>query len=104
MRVKALEALAAGKAVVATPLALAGLDVTDGQQVVIAETAAEFGDAVAALLSEPERRVAIAEAARAWAERNLGIARPVAAYGRLYDALLDRPARPGALEALSPVE
>lgn len=104
MRVKVLEALAAGKAVVATPLALAGLDVTDGEQVVIAETAAEFGDAVAGLLSEPERRVVIAEAARAWAERNLDIARPVAAYGRLYDALLDRPARPGALEALSPVE
>ena len=38
MRVKILEALTAGKAVVASPIALAGLAVRDGDEVLAAET------------------------------------------------------------------
>jgi glycosyltransferase involved in cell wall biosynthesis len=95
MRIKVMEALAAGKAIVATPLALEGLNVTDGKHVVVAETTAEFADALTGLLSDPTRRTAIAKAARAWAERNLDISREVLAYDRLYDSLLGGLEHPG---------
>jgi glycosyltransferase involved in cell wall biosynthesis len=88
MRVKVLEALAAGKAVVATRLATEGLDLTDGEQVVLAETDKEFGDAIVALLRSPERRGAIAARARTWACANLRWDRAIEAYEALYHALL----------------
>ncbi|MEJ7811826.1 MAG: glycosyltransferase family 4 protein [Gemmatimonadaceae bacterium] len=89
MRVKVLEALAAGKAVVATPLAVEGLSVTDGEQVALGETDRQLCDAIGALLDSPERRAALAARARAWAVANLGWERPVAAYETLYASLLD---------------
>ena len=63
MRVKILEGLAAGKAIVATPLALEGLALQDGVQVRVAEDDSEFVDAVVDLLTNVERRVTIAKAA-----------------------------------------
>ena len=88
MRVKVLEALAAGKAMVASPLAVEGLDVTDGEQVVLAETDQEFCDAIGGLLRDPERRRALARRARAWACANLGWENSVAAYETLYTSLI----------------
>ncbi len=88
MRVKVLEALAAGKAVVATPRAVEGLDVAHGRELLIAETATDFADAIARLLLDPELRAGLARAARDWAEANLGWARTVAGYGELYRELL----------------
>jgi glycosyltransferase involved in cell wall biosynthesis len=90
MRVKILEGLAAGKAIVATPLALEGLALQDGKQVRIAESDADFVDAVVDLLTDVEGRVAIATAAREWAERYLGMDAQVRAYEDLYASLLDR--------------
>jgi glycosyltransferase involved in cell wall biosynthesis len=87
MRVKVLEALSAGKAIVATPLALEGLDLEDGRQVVVAETEAEFAVALLELLGDPERRTAIAKAARQWAEQNLDLDSRVLAYEALYSSL-----------------
>jgi glycosyltransferase involved in cell wall biosynthesis len=100
MRVKVLEALAGGKAIVATPLALEGLDLKDGEHVVVAETDAEFADALVALLTDPERRTAIARAARRWAERNLDLDSRVRAYEALYTSLIeDRESRRAQLAA-----
>lgn len=87
MRLKVLEAVAAGKPIVASPLAIEGIEVTDGEQVVLAETDEEFAGAILALLEDRDRRVALAGRARAWAEENLGWERPVAAYEALYDSL-----------------
>ncbi len=84
MRVKILEALAAGKAVVATPLAVEGIGVQDGREVILARTDGEFVQAIVLLLEERERRVALALAARAWAEENQGWGRTVEAYEALY--------------------
>jgi glycosyltransferase involved in cell wall biosynthesis len=84
MRVKALDALAAGKALVATPLALEGIDVRDGEQVLVAVDDAAFADAVIALLADEPRRVALGSAARAWAETNVEWRRVTAAYDALY--------------------
>jgi len=88
MRVKVAEALAAGKAVVATPLAAEGLRLTDGVHARIASTDAELAGAVVELLLSPERRIALAGRARGWAERELSWEAPVAAFERLYETLL----------------
>jgi glycosyltransferase involved in cell wall biosynthesis len=88
MRVKVLEALAAGKALVASPLAVEGLELTDGDQIIIAQTDQEFCAAIVALLADPEQRAALALRARAWACANLGWDKSVAAYERLYDSLI----------------
>jgi glycosyltransferase involved in cell wall biosynthesis len=88
MRVKVLEALAGGKAIVATPLALEGLEVSHGEHVLVAETAAEFADALVELLADVHRRTAIAKAARRWAEQNLDLDRQVQAYEALYEEIL----------------
>lgn len=88
MRVKVLEALAAGKAVVATRLAVEGLGLIDGEQVVLAETDEDIAAAAAALLEDPRRRAALARAARAWACEHLGWDRPAAVYEELYTGLI----------------
>lgn len=90
MRVKVLEALAAGKAVVASPLAAAGLDTTAAEVLVLADTDADFADAVVALLTDPDRRAALARRARIWAVDNLGWDRAAVAYEALYARLLAR--------------
>ncbi|MBA3496253.1 MAG: glycosyltransferase [Gemmatimonadales bacterium] len=93
MRVKVMEALAGGKAVVATPLAVDGLDVTDGDQVRIGRTDEELVRATVELLQHPDRRVRLARRAREWAISELNWDRPAAAFDRLYQSLL--PASPG---------
>ena len=89
MRVKILEGLAAGKAIVATPLALEGLSLRDDEQVRVAEDDAGLVDAVVDLLTNVEKRIMIAKAARDWAERHLGMDAQVSAYEDLYASLLD---------------
>ncbi len=88
MRVKVLEALAAGKAVVASSLAVEGLDVVPGQQVVLAETDEQFAAAIGHLLADPERRAQLAGRARTWACANLLWDSHVRAYEDLYLHLL----------------
>jgi glycosyltransferase involved in cell wall biosynthesis len=99
MRVKVLEALAGGKAIVATPLALEGLDVKDGEHVVVAGNEAEFVDALVELLTDAERRTAIAKAARRWAEQNLDLDPRVRAYEALYSSLVESHTRSGWAES-----
>lgn len=90
MRVKVLEALAAGKAVVATPLAAEGLDVVSGEQLEIAASDEEFASALARLVADESRRRELAERARAWAGERLGWDNAVAGYEQLYRELLER--------------
>jgi polysaccharide biosynthesis protein PslH len=70
-RVKVLEALGAGKAVVATPRAVEGLDVPAGEAIVLARSTEEFADAVSLLLRDSERRRRLATSAYAWARTAL---------------------------------
>ena len=69
-RLKVLDGLAAGRAIVSTPAGAEGIDVRDGEHVVIADDADAFAGSVAALLGDPERRSRLAEAGRALAERS----------------------------------
>jgi len=89
MRMKVLEALAAGKALVATPRAAEGVEATAGKHFLLAAGDDELVDAIAKLLLDPERRSALGRAAREWAERHLGWDRGIEAFERLYDTLAD---------------
>lgn len=88
MRVKVAEALALGKATVATPLALEGLGVTDRREAMIADSAHSFASTTAELLAHPEQRAALAARAHAWAREHLGVARTADAYSSLYEGLI----------------
>lgn len=87
MRVKVLEALAAGKALVASPLATEGLELIDGKQVILAESDRQFTDQVAALIADPSKRRHLADSARHWACTNLHWDNSIAAYLNLYSSL-----------------
>ena len=87
MRVKVLESLAAGKAMVATPRALAGVGLVPGTHALVAETDAELSDALATLLDDPGLRERLGGAARRWATEHLGWEHALAATGS-YAALL----------------
>lgn len=88
MRIKILESLAAGKAVVTTCRAAEGLDIQDGQQLILAETDGEFITQIIDLLQNPDKRLAIAKCARAWACENIAWEKSVARYESLYQGLL----------------
>lgn len=88
MRVKALDALVSGKALAASSLALEGIDVRAGEHVLVADDDDAFADAVVALLDDEPRRVALARAARAWAETHVEWRSVSAAYDALYASLV----------------
>lgn len=67
-RLKILEAMAYGRAVVSTTIGAEGLGATDGTQLVLADDAAAIARAIAALLNDPERRQRLATAGRALVE------------------------------------
>ncbi|MBX9601895.1 MAG: glycosyltransferase family 4 protein [Bryobacteraceae bacterium] len=63
-RFKILEAWAAGRAVVSTPLGAEGLGATSGRELLLAQDPASFAAAVSRLLASPGLRREIAEAGR----------------------------------------
>jgi glycosyltransferase involved in cell wall biosynthesis len=101
MRVKLLEALAAGKAVVASPLAAAGLTVSNGDQLVLAGSADQFAAEILSLVTDPARREQLGRRAREWATATLGWEKRMPEYERLYVRLLGGriPASPAAERA-----
>ncbi|MCZ2097341.1 MAG: glycosyltransferase [Anaerolineae bacterium] len=61
-RLKILQAMAAGRAVVSTTLGAQGLDAQDGIALRLADSAAEFARQVVALLRDPDQRCALGRA------------------------------------------
>jgi len=62
-RLKVLEAMAMGKAIVSTALGCEGFNLVPGQELVVADTPAEFAAAVLSLLRNPDRRERLGHAA-----------------------------------------
>ena len=87
VRLKVLEALAAGKAVVASELAAAE---ALGPHLVLAETDGEFAERICHLLGDAQERARLGAAARAWALEHAAPERTIAAYEELYSSLLVR--------------
>jgi sugar transferase (PEP-CTERM/EpsH1 system associated) len=67
---KVLEAMAMARPVVASPAAFAGIDAEAGRDLIVADAAEAQGEAIAALLADPARAVAIGASARARVEQN----------------------------------
>jgi glycosyltransferase involved in cell wall biosynthesis len=88
MRLKILEAMAAGKAVVSTPMGAEGIPARNGEEIILADADRSFGVAVIRLLREPADRKRIANAARVLAE-GFGWRRIAAALEAEYSALLE---------------
>jgi glycosyltransferase involved in cell wall biosynthesis len=66
-RLKVLEAMAMGKAIVSTSLGCEGFDLVPDQDLVIADTPADFCAAVLTLLKDAQRRARLGRAARRFA-------------------------------------
>ncbi|HEX5467798.1 MAG TPA: glycosyltransferase family 4 protein [Gaiellaceae bacterium] len=87
MRMKVLEALAAGKALVATPRAAEGIEAVPGTHYLLADSEDEVVEKLVGLLLDGERRRELATSARAWAVQKLSWDESVASFERLYDSL-----------------
>jgi glycosyltransferase involved in cell wall biosynthesis len=64
MRIKVLEAMALAKPIVATTLGAGGIDIENGQDILIADEVTSFAEAVNRLLRDPETATRIGNAAR----------------------------------------
>jgi glycosyltransferase involved in cell wall biosynthesis len=93
MRVKVLEALAAGKAVVASTRATEGITAAAGRELLVADGDVATADAAARLLADPAERRRLATAARAWAQRELAWSAMADRYDEVYARLEQRGAR-----------
>jgi polysaccharide biosynthesis protein PslH len=67
-RLKVLDAMAQGKAIVSTTLGAEGIDVRAGEHLVLADDAAAFAERIVELLQRPEARLRLGDAARRQAE------------------------------------
>jgi len=90
MRVKVLEAMAAGKAFVGSPRAVEGLSVQHGREIFVAEGVDQTAAAILRLAGDAPARVALARAARAWAERELSWSKMARRHEELYARLDNR--------------
>lgn len=68
-RLKILEALAMGKALVSTTIGAEGLPLVDGEHFIAADSPAELAQACVSLLRDPTRRAALGRAGRALVEQ-----------------------------------
>ncbi len=84
-RLKIFEALAMGKAVVATTVGAEGLPIVPGEHYVRADDPAEFARAVVGLLEDPDRRRALGDAGRRLVEARHSWER----IGREFEALCE---------------
>jgi sugar transferase (PEP-CTERM/EpsH1 system associated) len=83
-RLKLLEAMAMGAAIVATRLGAEGLPVESGRHLLLADNAAEFARAVISLMNDAERRAALGREARRLVEGEFDWRRIVPRLERVY--------------------
>ena len=100
-RIKIYEAMGMERAVVSTTIGAEGLDVTDGEHIVLADDPASFADAVIALLRSPERAAAIGQAAAAHVRAHFGWASVAEQFAERCSAAASRSERPTSVMSLS---
>jgi polysaccharide biosynthesis protein PslH len=84
-RLKALEAMAAGRPVVGTSIGMAGLDVRADDDVLIADAAQALASAVVRCLTDTELAAALGAQGRALVEERYSWSRIAAAYAAILD-------------------
>lgn len=87
-RLKVLEAMAMGKAIVSTTRGVEGIDLQDGRHVVIADSADDLARQTASLLRDPERRRELGRAARELAVSKYDWRRIVPGFTQVYRSIL----------------
>lgn len=97
-RIKIIEAMAFGKAVVTTTVGCEGLAVSSGEQLLIADDETAFADAVLKLASDAGKRQAIARQGRDFGERNFS---PGVAHDRLKDDIITKISRYAGARSLA---
>jgi GT2 family glycosyltransferase/glycosyltransferase involved in cell wall biosynthesis len=85
--IKILEAMAMGKAIVSTEAGIHGLDLARGKDVIVAESADDFAQAITELLEHPLERRAIEQHARHTAEESYSWASIAEKQAELYRSL-----------------
>jgi len=88
MKNTVLEAMACGTPVVATSLALEGIQVTPGEHVLVGDTPEAFADHVIALLRDAERSAALARKARGLVEQRYSWRSSVSQLESVYEEAL----------------
>ncbi len=109
-RLKILEALALGRAVVSTTAGCEGIDVVDGEHLLIADEPGRFARQVDRLLGDVAERARLGAAGRRLVEAKYGWDAAVATVERVYRAVarttatrpFSRDHRPGALAGVAP--
>ena len=86
-RLKVLEAMAMGKAIVSTARGVEGIDLVANRDAVLADTPDAFARAVIALLRDADRRRALAQAARALAEEQYDWRKIIPKFEQMYENL-----------------
>ena len=81
---KLMQAMAMGRAIVATSLGAEGFPFESGRHLLLADGAAEFAVAVASLLDDPQRRAQLGADARAFVQAYYGWDRLVPRLEALY--------------------
>jgi glycosyltransferase involved in cell wall biosynthesis len=92
MQIKVLEAFLTATPLVATSVALRGLDVRDGEHVLVADTPDAFANAVLKLLDSPELRQKLGEAGRRYVEENHDLRKTTEDLVAIYQMLLQKSA------------
>lgn len=87
IKIKVLEAMACGKAVVTTSVGAEGITAANGEAFLVADGPADFAEAVVALLSDKDRRAALGDQARQVIERRFSWQRLCDDLDVIYQAL-----------------
>lgn len=98
-RLKILEALAAGSAVVTTPIGQEGLETIADEHLLVARDANDFAKSVVRLCRDEGLRLRLGGAGRALVERSYGWDRAGELLSNLYDELVERKAARSCLTA-----
>ncbi|MBK9627244.1 MAG: glycosyltransferase family 4 protein [Flavobacteriales bacterium] len=88
MRVKIIEGMALGKAVISTPIGAEGIDHTEGLNILIGRTPSEFAAHIVAMDEDPEYRTMLGNEARKLVEHSYSDARIVQDLVAFYKRLL----------------
>ena len=93
VKVKIMEAMAMGKAIVASPVASEGMGLIAGEELQVVEPGPEFAAAVIALWVNPRQRISLESRARAAAEKLFSFSAGNKVLGSVYPKINERHAR-----------
>ena len=90
IRVKIIEAMAAGKAVVTTTVGAQGIDYTEGENLLVADTPAQFAAQIKRLVDDQEYCHSVGEAAARLVAEHYDVKRLTAQLLQFYDKIETR--------------